>query len=335
MTPRQEVLAEQRIGPAGAALLYRLVLVVARSRNFPPPPGFQRWDDSAVTETAHDFLDGERGRKRVAEIAIRSVDEASFERIMEAAVVNHLREVSRRTDMGKLVLRITEILKDEEEFQRVGEHPSRWTLTEGSTTPSAVPDTSLAAAVVNIHVDVPAWSSERRDAPIADRASFIRLLRAVLTAAEGSLTASDIARTVTTRLDHRRTPLSIELDVLEGIAERSPRQDPAAQASSAVRAAQVFDELDDRDRILVALYEQPVRDLGDTLALGRSQAALLRQRLTRRLRDELSDDTEPEETISALRRLCERWLENRTSEHSATSTYSIGTEEGKEGKGGR
>ena len=87
MTPREEVLAEQRIGPAGAALLYRLVRAVAISRNFPPPPGSPRWDDTAVTETAHDFLDGERGRRRVADIAIRSVDEITFERIMEAAVV--------------------------------------------------------------------------------------------------------------------------------------------------------------------------------------------------------------------------------------------------------
>jgi hypothetical protein len=226
-------------------------------------------------------------------------------------------------------------LKDEEEFERVSGHPAGWTLTGGPTTPSIVPDTSLAAAVVNTQVTVPAWNSQRRDAPLADRGSFIRMLRAVLTAADGSLTASDIARAVATRLDYRRTPLSIELDVLEGIAERSPRQNPAAQASSAVRAAQVFDELDDRDRILIALYEQPVRGLGDTLALRRSQAALLRQRLARRLRDELADDTEPDETISVLRRLCECWLENRTSPPSATSPYSIGTEEGIEGKGGR
>jgi hypothetical protein len=341
MTPRQEVLAEQRIGHAGAVLLYRLVRTVAHARNFPPPPGFQRWDDSAVTETAHDFLDGERGRKRVADIAIRSVDEASFERIMEAAVVNHLREASRRTDMGKLVLRVTEILKDEEGFERIDGHPSRWILTDGPTTPSIVPDTRLAAAVVNTQVSVPAWNSERRDAPLADRGSFVRLLRAVLTVAEGSLTGSDIARAVATRLDHRRTPLSIELDVLEGVAERSPRQDPAAQASSTVRAAQVFEELDDRDRILIAVYEQPVRDLGDVLALGRSQAALLRQRLAARLRDELQDDTEPEETISVLRRLCECWLKDRTSTPSATFTYDIDTKEdketgeGKDGKGGQ
>ena len=83
-----------------------------------------------------------------------------------------------------------------------------------------VPDTHLAAAVVSTQVTIPAWSSERRFAPLADRETFIRLLRAVLAAADGSLTAADMAQALATRLDHRRTPLSIELDVLESIAER-------------------------------------------------------------------------------------------------------------------
>jgi len=320
MTPRDEVFAEQRIGPAGAALLYRLVRVVAITRNFPPPPGFDRWDDTAITETAHDFLDGERGRRRVTDIAIRSVDESTFERIMESAVVNHLREVSRRTDMGRLVLRVTEILTDEDDFQRVDSQPSRWILTGGRAAPSAVPDNQLAAAVVSTQVTIPAWSSERRAAPLADRGTFIRLLRAVLAVADGSLTAADLAQALATRLDHRRTPLSLELDILESIAERAPGQDPAAQATTSIRAAQIFDQLDDRSRLLIALYEQPLRDLGEVLAIRKSQAGLLRQRLTDWLREELKDDTEAEETIAGIRRICESWLEGRTTAPGPTST---------------
>jgi hypothetical protein len=320
MTPREEVLTGQRIGPAGAALLYRLVRVVAVSRNFPPPPGFERWDHTAVTETAHDFLDGERGRRRVADIAIRSIDEITFARIMESAIVNHLREISRRTDMGKLVLRVTEVLTDEDDFQRVDIQPARWALTDGRTAPSAVPDTQFAAAIVDTQVTVPAWTSERRSAPLADRETFIRLLRAVLAAADGSLTAADLAQVIATRLDHRRTPISIELDVLESIAERAPSQDPAVQATTSIRAAQIFDQLDDRSRVLIALYEQPLRDLGDVLAVGKSQAGLLRQRLTAWLREELKDDTEAEETVAEIRRICEAWLEDRTAVPGATST---------------
>jgi hypothetical protein len=330
MTPREEIRAKQRIGPAGAALLYRLVYVVAVARNFPPPPGFQQWDESAVTETAHDFLDGERGRRRMTDIALRSVDEPSFERILETAVLNFLRDISRRTDMGRLVVRVKEILSEEPAFSSVAR--DRWALADGPAEPSTRPEPVLAASIAGAEVSVRQWNSARRAAPVADRASLVGLLRTVLTAAQGSLTPTDIARTIATRLDHRRTPLSVELDVLEGIAERSPATDPAEQAGSRVRAAQIFDALDDRDRIMVAHYEMPVRELEDILALRRSQAAVRRQMLTTRLRNELEDDADPEGTIAELRKRCERWQEERTSSLSATSLKHYGSGNSQEGK---
>lgn len=333
MAPREEICAKQRIGPEGAALLYRLVYAVAVARNFPPPPGYEQWDESAVTETAHDFLDGDRGRVRMTDIAVRSVDELSFERILETAVLNFLRDISRRTDMGRLVVRVKEILAQEPAFARVAR--DRWALADGGTEPSTQPEPVLAAAIARVEVSLPSWTSTRRAAPVSDRASLVRLLTTVLTAARGSLTATDIAQVIATRLDHRRTPLSVELDVLEGIAERSPTADPAEQVGNRVRAAEIFDGLDDRDRIMVAHYEMPVRELGDILALRRSQAAVRRQMLTTQLKNELVDDADPEGTITELRKRCERWEAERTSSLSATFSNrgGSGSGNGQEGKG--
>ena len=322
--PREELLATQRIGRSGAALLYRLVRIVAIARNFPPPPGFDRWDDSAVTETAHDFLDGERGTRRVIEIAIRSADEQGFERVLEQAVVNHLRDTSRRTDMGRLVRRVTEVLTDEPAFSRIEGAMARWALKDGPVIPSHVPETTLIAALAPVEVSVPEWSSERRSAPLADRDSFTRMLAAILAAAAGSLTAADIARVVATRLDHRRTPLSIELDVLETAMEHSPRLDPAVQASSSVRAAEILRSLSESERIMLARFDLPVRELGSVLGLRKSQAALLRQRLATRLHEELLDDEDPDDTIVELCRLCERWLADRTSALGMTLRHRDG-----------
>ena len=331
--PREEVLATQRIGRAGAALLYRLVHLVAVARNFPPPPGFDRWDESAVTETAHDFLDGERGSKRVIDIAIRSVDEQGFERLMEHAVLNHLRDASRRTDMGRLVRRVTEVLTDEPAFSRADATPARWTLKDGPQAASGVPESTLIAAIAPVEVTVPEWSSDRRSAPLADRPSFIAMLTAVLSAAGGSLTAADIARVIATRLDHHRTPLSIELDVLETAAEHSPRLDPAVRASSTVRAAQIFGELSESERVMLPRFNLPVRDLEGVLPLRKSQVSLLRQRLATRLHDELADDEDPDGTIAELCRLCEQWAEDRTGPPGMTLRQGDG--ETGERKGGR
>jgi hypothetical protein len=351
--PREEVLATQRIGPAGAALLYRLVFLVAIARNFPPPAGFDRWDPSAVTETAHDFLDGPRGARRVIDIAIRSADEQGFERVLEQAIVNHLRDISRRTDMGRLVRRVTEVLTDEPAFSRVtgavataavpataagraravpaSKTGGRWALKDGPTAPSGAPETTLIAALARVEVTVPEWSSERRSAPLADRASFTRMLSAVLAAACGSLTAADMARVVATRLDHHRTPLSLELDVLETAAERSPALDPAVRASSAVRAQEIFGGLSENERILLACFDLPVRDLGSVLTLRKSQASLLRQRLAARLHGELADDEDPDGTVAELCRRCEQWTQDRTAALGTTLGHGDDTE----GKGER
>jgi hypothetical protein len=340
VTPREEVLATRRIGSAGAVLLYRMVRAVAIARNFPPPEGFERWNESAVTEMAHDFLDGERGRRRVVSVALSSDDDRSFERILERAVVNHLREVSRRTDMGKLIVRVAEILNEEAAFSRVegsGDSASRWTLKDGPTAASSVPETALISALAPVEITVPKWNSESRAAPLADRESFIRMIAAVLAAASGSLTAGDIAQVLATRLDHRKAPLSIELDVLESATEHPPALDPAVQASSAVLAAQIFGRLSERERMILALFDLPVRDLGDALALGRSQAALLRNRLTERLRDQIADDStyEEEETVEELCRLCENWLEDRTRTLGETFKPDDSGTADEEGKGER
>lgn len=185
---------------------------------------------------------------------------------------------------------------------------------------STAPPSVLAAATTDIDVVIPAWKSARRDAPFADRPAFVRLLFGVLTAARGSLTAAEAAHAIAARLDHRRTALTLELDVLERIAEPASARDPAVKATSALRALQLFNDLGDRERILVASAERPVRDLGDVLAVGRSQAALLRQRLNDRLRMELAEDDDAESTLGALRDLCEGWLQDRTRGPGPTSS---------------
>src|SRR5260221_2785072 len=78
-------------------MLYRAVQTVAIARNFPPPDGHVRWDQDAAMDVAHDFLDGERGRKRITDLALRATDDASLERLLHAAVLNFHRDRSRST----------------------------------------------------------------------------------------------------------------------------------------------------------------------------------------------------------------------------------------------
>lgn len=320
MNPREELLDTRRLGQAGAELLYKTVWLVAVGNGFPPPDNSAYWSETAVTEIAHDFVNDKRGPRRLLDITVRSVDERSFARLLEAAVLNFLRDVARGTDLGKLIVRVKEILRDENDFEAAAGLPERWTLAGGPTAPSAAGADDLASATAGVEVVVPKWTSERRDAPLADRPSFVRLMTGVLTAAAGSLTAADIARALTARLDHRRTTYATNLDIRERVSEPGRTSgDPATSTVAELHAVDIFNSLSDRERIIATTLDRNVRDLARLIDTGKTQAALIRQRLIDRLRDELADDDHPDSTASILCELCDDWVELRTRTDDATS----------------
>lgn len=302
-------------------MLYRVVQTVAIARNFPPPDGHVRWDPEAAMDVAHDFLDGERGRKRITDLAIRATDDASLERLLHAAVLNFHRDRSRRTDAGALILRVGDVLDRSDHFQESGASPSRWHLRGAPATPSTAGPSALArAAAQEPELTVPKWESERRRAPQADFDTYERLIRRVLKAARGSLTAAQISLALSARLGPPRVPLTVELDVLERLPDRSADAQTEDQVLGRLHSADVFDRLSDRERILVATWGTPVRDLGEVLGVGRSQAGALRQRLAVRLAGELAGDRGPEIVVTELRALATEWMRERTAGHGTTFT---------------
>jgi hypothetical protein len=73
----------------------------------------------------------------------------------------------------------------------------------------------------------------------------------------------------------------------------------------------------DRERILIATtWEKPVRDLGEVLGVGHSQAGTLRQRLA----GELAGGHGPEIVVNELRALATEWMRERTAGHGPAFT---------------
>jgi hypothetical protein len=154
-------------------------------------------------------------------------------------------------------------------------------------------------------------------------------MTSVLTAAGGSLTAVDIAHALTTRLDHRRSALATSLDIREGVSEPArTSSDPATRTVAHLHAADIFNSLSDRERIIVTTLDRNVRDLARLIDTGKTQAALIRQRLVDRLRDELSDDDHPDATATILCQLCDDWMEYRTGRDDATSEHDVHNKRG-------
>jgi hypothetical protein len=319
VTPREELIRTRRLGPDGAGLLYKTVRMIAIGHNFPPPEGSNNWDETAVAEIAHDFMKDERGSKRLLDITIRSVDDRSFGRLLDKAVLNFLRDQARGTDLGKLILRVKEILRDEDDFEAVSGTPERWTLTGGPTTVSTAHPDDLVAATFGVDVVVPKWTSERRDAPLADRPSFVRLLTSVLTMAAGCLPAVDISHALAARLDHRKTTYTTDLDLREHVSEPGQLSgDPETHTVAQLHALDIFNSLSDRERIILTTLHTNVRDLSRLIDTGKTQASLIRQRLLDQLRDEITDDDHPDSTAAILCKLCDDWIELRTGTNDAT-----------------
>lgn len=323
MGPYEELQSTGRLGYSGVQLLYKVIYTVAMARNFPPPEGHTQWDETAVQEAAHDFLADDRGKKRLADLAVRAVDERSFERLLHKSALNFHRDRSRKTDMGALVRRVAEVLDRSDVFEKTEGQPARWYLVDGPRDPSAIPPPRLAtAASEEPNVTVPRWKSSRRRAPLADFDTFERLCRRVLGVANGSLTAVDLAHAIASRLDPGRVPLTVGLDVLEGLPDRTADARTETEVLGRIEAAALFEALPDRERILLATWERPVRDLSEVLGLGHSQANILRQRLARRLASELKDDEEAESVVTELRALAGDWIRERTIGRG--STFSRG-----------
>ncbi len=317
--PRQELIEDGTLGPAGAELLYGAVAAVAHARRFPPPEGHDVWGRGAVQEVAHDFLTGPRGVKRLADLLLRSVDESTFASLLHTAVLNALRDRGRRTDFGALVLRVTEVLSDSDQFRRDASDRTKWTLASGPDGPSVVSTGALAEAAASVRdVTIPRWSSPTRRSPIADRDSIERILASVLAAAHGSLTAAELARGCEHRLDGRRVPLTVELDVLEALPPDDLGSATEDDTLDRIVAGQVFSGLSDQERLLLATFDRPVRAAASQVGVGHSQTAVLRKRLVEHLRTEIGDDPDAEGVFSALIALTEDWFRQWTGGHDAT-----------------
>ena len=289
MSPLEELQADGRLGPEGARLLYRVVRTIVVGHGFPPPGDRPAWNGEAVAETAHEFLADERTPKRLAHLLVHALDDDSFTRILRRMVLNFLRDGGRRTEIGRLMLRLRDVLTRSDEF--VAEAGDRWRVEKQPATPStAPPAVLLEAAAAERHVEVPRWSVQtRRRGPAADAASLERLCRRVLKAAAGTVALDELAQAIAPRLGLTPMPLAQppgDADPFESMA--GPQHADAVLDN--LRAAEIFAVLNRRERLLLSSAGTPVRELRSVIGVGPSQAAELAARLRALLAAELQDD---------------------------------------------
>ena len=322
MTALEELRAGA-VGDAFAGDLRRTIRAVAVSRNFPPPEGFRAWDADAVGSTVAEFMSDAQTPRRLTDLALHCVDEAGLRARLQGCVRNFLADLGRRTPIGKLVIRINDVMSGEAAFVRVD---GRWGRKGGAAEPGRDDPDLLARSISAMTVVVPAWGHDaRREAPVADRQSVVAMCGALVDAAGGSLAPRVLARAIGHRLGLGQAPLSLDADGLDGGAGGGGGAGGADIASEAVRylrATEVLAELNVRERLALAYPELTVRDLAPVLGVSASQSHLVRRRAAEIVRTELMDDDDAEGVALVVLDLARSWAE--TVDKDATSAVLVG-----------
>lgn len=300
------------VGDGFLQLLQRTIRAIAVARNFPAPDDRDRWDEAAVAQTAADFLTHPSASRRLTDLATHCRSEDALRRRLQATVQNFLADCGRRTPVGRLVLRINEVLSNDDRFERRGR---RWAAVGERQADPAVDLDALVGASALVEIVVPtAWSTGMRQGPDLDAQSVVKLVEALLEAAGGPLSVGVLAQVTARRLGIGGAPLSIEASALDPPERSSSGSDTSSdttgsQALMDLRAAEVFDLLNDHERLTLGLPALPVAKLGPVLGLSGSSAALIRKRAVAILRNELETEEDGQRVADAVLERARTWTE--------------------------
>lgn len=319
--PPVTALDELRSGEVGDGflwLLQRTIRAIAVARNFPAPDDRDRWDEAAVAQTAADFLTHPGAARRLTDLATHCRSEDALRRRLQGTVRNFLADSGRRTPVGRLVLRLNEVLSNDDRFERRGRN---WAIAGSSDTAAAVDIDALVAASAAVEIVVPAaWVTGTRQSPDIDAPSVIKLVETLLNAAGGSLSVGALAQVTARRLGIGGAPLSIEATAFDPPERSSPSADmTGSRALMDLRAAEVFERLNDHERLSLGLPALPVAKLGPVLGLSGSSAAVVRKRAVAILRQELENEEDGQDVADAVLERARTWTEFWMATTNATN----------------
>lgn len=293
--PRDELLTSGQLGPEGVELLYRTVRQVIRSRNFPPPGGSGVWTSDQIMEVAHDVF-AERGPQRLLDLAARSTDETSFRRQLWTAVVHHLASANRASERGRLSERLKDVLPHVPGVTRVGDTVVLETVDLSQDEPRFDELVTAASAVT---VTVPPWNPlSDNSAPVADRASLVAVVEAILRLAPNGLPYSVFVAVVATRLGIHDTPVPVDADTLSRMAPQAP-DDPAAAAANNDAGERLLSQLTIEEQMVLPYIDEPSSVISDQTGFGRTKAWKVAAAMKPKVAALLEGDPSPGTTLAS------------------------------------
>lgn len=285
------------IGDHTATLVYETVEAVRRLGHYPPPEGADRWDAGAVQEVAHEFLAGEGARQRLARLVASADNERSFELVVHKAILNVFRMAARTTNVGAIMRSLEHAIDRDDEIVTVGSKAAwtkAWSLRAYAAEHpySGDPAVLVDAAHAVPEVQRAVWNSERRRAPIAEPASLLKVIRAILTVARAPVLRRLFVDVIVARFPLAWEPPHVEIDETFTDANISPEAAAIAQV--------IWADLKPNDRLVVAVLDLDVREIAERTGLSKSTAHRAQVRAKKVLSAHLADLDDQTGVMAAL-----------------------------------
>jgi hypothetical protein len=273
--------------------LYGTVKKMAFARNFPPPEGETSWNHDAVRGVAHEFLTGPRATERLVQLALLAVDDRSFTRLLETAVLNWMRDDARRTVVGRQIRRLKDVCASEEDMV-VSDHGVR--LSSSPDRAYADREDVLVSAALGVSIHRRRWRPDaRNEGPEADRVDTAAMVRAVLTVAQRRVAWPQLGRIFAKRFDLIATPVVLDLDALD-----PPTLSDFGGVDVSDQVAEILDQLTERERDVLPLLDMSSREAAQLLPHGHSTVANVQRKLKDFLATVVRDDAEGAAILAGL-----------------------------------
>jgi hypothetical protein len=273
-----------------------------------PKPGGGAWSENDAWSLASEFF---TKKKSVQTTLIAATDDDSLNGYVYTALENQIRQKLRGSTKARLKRRLKELL-DEEGW--VEEPEGFWRRPERPPDAFGGRDADLEAATWDVDVQLSKWRDDaKRNKPFAERASLVRLLDAIGSAAGGAVHIDTITNVVARRLGLSSLPTVEPLDLSDegnDLADPDPgpeaeleAQDDAIEA--AATAVSVYGDLSPDQRRMIPFAHDSVRKAGEQLGWGKTKADRVQKRLEATYKSELAnlDDDQRQAVLDELAEL--------------------------------
>jgi hypothetical protein len=268
------------------------------------PPG--GWTSEAREDLLHDFLADKLKDVTDAVMTVRD-DQTAVVKVTSRIMKNWLIDQARKTDSGAIRVRLEELLHGSDLFVQPPGQGQRWALVGVEQVSGVDLDTLVTAATAVPGVRPVRWRDDNRRAPMASGPDLLRVLRAVLERAGGSVETAVLVAVFRRRFGVTLTSF-VPLEADDTLPERLgvPREAGSVEVNdAAARAAQVYVQLSDRER-RVLLHLDDHQAVQHALGVRRSTAYTLIGKVNAALRELAGEDLDHVAVAAALVRLAEQ-----------------------------